>query len=259
MKKSFTVLEAHMVAPEVASLTLHAPEIAGLCRPGQFAHVWCGGGVYSLTRRPLSISMVEGENISFLFQIKGEGTHWLADRRKGDSVDIIAPLGEGRYSLPESGKIIIAAGGIGIAPVLYLAKEAKEKGLDVLFLFGARNKDNVYCLDDLQRMGITPLVATEDGSVGQQGFITNSLENTLLAEKVEQIYVCGPHAMIKAVAEIAKRHGALLQVSLEERMACGVGACKGCVVAIKHEGSVHYKNVCSDGPVFNAEEVFFDE
>ncbi|MEG2536759.1 MAG: dihydroorotate dehydrogenase electron transfer subunit [Hydrogenoanaerobacterium sp.] len=259
MKKSFAVLEAHMEAPDIASLTLQAPELAGICRPGQFAHIYCGGGVYSLTRRPLSISDADGESLSFLFQVKGEGTQWLAQRKKGDTVDIVAPLGSGCYTLPQSGKIIIAAGGIGLAPVIFLAHEAVKAGLEVLLVFGARNKDNVYSVKKLEAMGVTVQIATEDGSMGERGFVTAPLERVLKSELPAAMYACGPHAMLAAVARLAQSYKVPLQLSLEERMACGVGACKGCVVAIKDDAGTHYKNVCSDGPVFNAEEVFFDE
>ncbi|WP_312642717.1 dihydroorotate dehydrogenase electron transfer subunit [Hydrogenoanaerobacterium sp.] len=259
MKKEFTVVEARMVAPHVASLTVLAPEVAEICKPGQFAHVYCGGGVYSLTRRPLSISKVEGDKLGFLFHVKGEGTKWLADRKQGDLVDIMAPLGSGCYELPENGNIIIAAGGIGLAPVIHLAQVAVAKGLTVSMVFGARDKDNVYCLEELERLGIPVQVATEDGSVGGRGFVTAPLERALQAEKPTGIFSCGPVPMLKAVVKLAKQYGVPVQVSMEERMACGVGACKGCVTTVKDANGTHYKNVCSDGPVFKGEEVFFDE
>lgn len=259
MKKLFTVLETRLVAPNVASLTLLAPEVTEVCRPGQFAHIYCGGGVYSLTRRPLSISKVEGDRLGFLFQVKGEGTRWLAERRAGDLVDIMAPLGDGCYKLPKSGAICIAAGGIGLAPVIFLAQTAVAKGLAVSLVLGARDKSNVYCIDELERLGIPVQIATEDGSVGERGFVTAPLERLLQTEKTDEIFSCGPEPMLKAVAALARRYGVPVQVSMEERMACGVGACKGCVTPVKTALGVQYKNVCSDGPVFCGEEVFFDE
>lgn len=259
MKKEFAVVETRMVAPHVASLTVLAPEVTEICKPGQFAHIYCGGGIYSITRRPLSISKIDDDKLSFLFHVKGEGTRWLADRKPGDFVDMMAPLGSGCYQLPESGSIIIAAGGIGLAPVIFLAQTAVAKGLKVSMVFGARDQDNVYCLDELERLGITVQVATEDGSVGECGFVTAPLERALQHEKPCGIFSCGPVPMLKAVVKLAKQYGVPVQVSMEERMACGVGACKGCVTTVKDANGIHYKNVCSDGPVFYGEEVFFDE
>lgn len=259
MKKEFPVIRSCMVSAHIASITLLAPEVTAICKPGQFAHIYCGGGVYSLTRRPISISKVVGGELGFLFQVKGEGTRWLAQRKAGDLVDAIVPLGDGCYTLPQSGSIIIAAGGIGYAPVIFLAQAAAAQGLAVQMALGARGKDSLYCLDEMEKLGIPVQIATEDGSVGEQGFVTAPLERMLQSAKPSAIYSCGPEPMLKAVAHMGKRYGVPVQVSMEERMACGVGACKGCVVSVKTADGTHYHNVCSDGPVFLGEEVFGDE
>lgn len=259
MKKEFIVEQAGMVSADVASMTLLAPEVTAVCKPGQFAHVFCGGGAYSLTRRPLSISKVEGDHLGFLFQVKGEGTRWLASRRAGDMVDVMAPLGSGCYQLPDSGSIIIAAGGIGYAPVIFLAQRAVAQGLRVKMALGARNRESLYCLDEMERLGIAVQIATEDGSAGEKGFATLPLERMINEEKPEGIYSCGPEPMLASVARMGRQYGVPVQVSMEERMACGVGACKGCVVSVKTGEGTHYQNVCSEGPVFRGEEVFFDE
>lgn len=249
-----------MVAPNVAKLILHAPEVTKQCKPGQFAHLYCGGGVYSLLRRPISICDVEGENLVLLYQVKGEGTQWLARLRTGDEVDMIAPLGKGCYELAQGqGSIIIAAGGIGYAPVVYLSRLAVKQGLEVRLALGARNRDSLYCLEQMQALGIPVAIATEDGSVGEQGFVTLPLERMLQEKRPACVYSCGPEPMLRSVAALAARYGVPTQVSLEQRMACGVGACKGCVVRVKRGDSLHYENVCSDGPVFHGEEVFFNE
>ncbi len=254
-----TVTGARLVARDVAAMTVRAPELAAACEPGQFAHIYCGGGVYSLTRRPISISKVEGDELGFLFQIKGEGTRWLAQRRPGETVNLMAPLGKGCYRLPGQGKVYIAAGGIGYAPVIFLAQRAAARGLDARMFVGARDSGSIYCLDEMEKLGVPVEVATEDGSLGERGFVTAPLERAIQADRPDLICCCGPEPMLRAVARLGRTYGVPVQVSLEQRMACGVGACKGCVVPVRgQQDGVHYRNVCSDGPVFCGEEVFFD-
>jgi dihydroorotate dehydrogenase electron transfer subunit len=258
MQKKYTVTGVQNLSCGIARLNILAPELAKMCSPGQFAHIYCGGGVYSITRRPLSISSVSKDEVSFLFQIKGEGTRWLSKRKPGDIIDIVAPVGHG-FSLPDNGEVVLAAGGIGLAPLIFLGQEAIKKGLQVVLLFGARNKQSIYGLDELTKAGAVIKLATEDGSAGEKGLVTKLLEKHILSSKPAGIFSCGPKPMLEAVAKIGQLNDIPVQVSLEERMACGVGACRGCAVLVKNGQGKGYRNVCSDGPVFKGEEVFFND
>lgn len=258
MQKKYTVKGVQALSEGIVRLNILASGLAGKCKPGQFAHIYCGGGVYSITRRPLSISSVSNDEVSFLFQVKGEGTRWLSNRKPGDIIDIVAPIGHG-FSLPDSGEVVLVAGGIGLAPLIFLGQEALKKGLQVVLLFGARNKDNIYGLDELTEGGAVIKLATEDGSAGEKGLVTMLLEKHIESSKPAGIYACGPKPMLEAVAKIGQLNDIPVEVSLEERMACGVGACRGCAVTVKNEHGKGYRNVCSDGPVFKGEEVFFND
>lgn len=258
IQKEYTVTGVQMLSEGIARLNVLAPELANNCQPGQFAHIFCGGGVYSITRRPLSISSVSADEVSFLFQIKGEGTRWLANRTAGDRIDIIGPIGHG-FQLPDEGEVVLVAGGIGLAPLILLGQVAFKKGLSVVLLFGARNKQSIYGLEELTEGGAAIKLATEDGSIGEKGLVTGLLEKHILSSRPEGIFTCGPKPMLEAVAKIGRQNNIPVQVSLEERMACGVGACRGCSVVVKNENGKGYQNVCSQGPVFKGEEVFFND
>jgi dihydroorotate dehydrogenase electron transfer subunit len=241
------VISSEILTEGFARICIEAPEIAGAGKPGQFVHVKCGQGVYSLMRRPLSIHQVKDRTLVLLFQIKGEGTNWLAQRQPGEFVDLMGPLGQG-FVLPEKGPVVLAAGGIGIAPLFFLA-----------ILFGARNNESLCLLDGITEMAAEVKIATEDGSEGFRGLVTDLLKDSINNSKPEVIYACGPEPMLKSVVTIGNDWGIETQVSLEERMACGIGACRGCVTLVRKRGESVYENVCSTGPVFRGREVFFDE
>jgi dihydroorotate dehydrogenase electron transfer subunit len=252
------VISSEILTEGFARICIEAPEIAGAGKPGQFVHVRCGRGVYSLMRRPLSIHQVKDRALVLLFQIKGEGTSWLAQRQPGEFVDLMGPLGQG-FVLPEKGPVVLAAGGIGIAPLFFLARQAREKQLPVTILFGARNNETLCLLNGITEMAAEVKIATEDGSEGLRGLVTDLLKDSIKTSKPEAIYACGPEPMLKSVATIGNDWGIETQVSLEARMACGVGACRGCVTLVRKRGESVYENVCSAGPVFRGSEVVFDE
>ncbi|MGI6630341.1 MAG: dihydroorotate dehydrogenase electron transfer subunit [Bacillota bacterium] len=252
------VTVCEMLNKDFARITIDAPEIAETCKPGQFVHIRCGQGVYSLMRRPISVYQVKDKTLVLLFQIKGEGTKWLSRRRPGDFVDLIGPLGQG-FTLPEKGPVWAVAGGIGIAPLCFLVQEIRQKNIPLVMFFGARSKDSLCLIEEIKNWGVDIRIATEDGSAGVRGFVTELFEKSLYASKPEAIYACGPESMLKTVVNLAKDLGVESQVSLEERMACGLGACRGCVTMIQRNGKLIYENVCSSGPVFLGREVVFDE
>jgi len=250
------VISCETLTKDFTRIVLEAPEIAGAARPGQFVHVNCGQGVYSLMRRPISVHDVYADKLVLLFQIKGEGTKWLTGRRPGDLVDLMGPLGHG-FSLPQKGPALLVAGGIGVAPLCFLAKEIQKKQVPLTVLFGARDQESLCLLADIEKTGAKIKVATEDGSAGRRGLVTQLLEEAFHEAKPEIIYCCGPELMLKAVVTFSGNMGIETQVSLEERMACGIGACRGCVAIIKRNGISGYENVCSSGPVFRGSEVVF--
>ena len=213
---------------------------------GQFVQVLVDDSPQTFLRRPISIHDVDSlhNEISLLVQQVGEGTRHLAGVSKGGSINLVLPLGNG-FTLPERGeKVALVGGGIGIAPLFYLAKVLKEKGVHPVLLLGGKSKSDLLRLADYQQLGET-FVTTEDGSLGEKGFVT---AHSVWAERqFDKIYVCGPKPMMKAMAKLAAEKDTWCEVSLENLMACGLGACLCCV-----EDTVDgHVCVCKEGPVFN--------
>lgn len=218
------------------------PDIA----PGQFMQVRVDGSPTTYLRRPISIHDVDFQQneISFLVQQVGEGTRHLAQTETGTYINMMLPLGNG-FTIPEKReKVLLVGGGIGIAPLFYFAKVLNDKGISPTLLLGGKTKSDLLCLSDYQQLGDT-FVTTEDGSIGEKGFVT---QHSIWQQKqFDKIYVCGPKPMMKAVAKLAAEMGVWCEVSLENLMACGLGACLCCV-----EDTVDgHVCVCKEGPVFN--------
>ena len=220
-------------------------------RAGQFLHVSCGEGL--LLRRPISVACVvpdEPENTAALiFEVKGEGTRWLAQRKVGDQVNVLGPLGNG-FTVEDGGRYLLVGGGIGVPPLLGYAEAFHENTVAVL---GFRSADRVILADRYQEVCKDIYLCTDDGSLGRQGFVDAQVRDILEQDKTfTDILACGPKPMLKNVAKVAAEYGVPCQVSMEERMACGVGACLGCAIQMA-DGTM--KHVCKDGPVFDAKEV----
>ena len=214
--------------------------------PGQFVQVRVDGSPSTYLRRPISIHDVDyGQNeISLLVQQIGEGTRHLASANKGDIINMVLPLGNG-FTLPEKEeKVLLVGGGIGIAPLYYFAKMLNEKGIRPTLLLGGKSESDLLRLADYQSLGET-FVTTEDGSLGEKGFVTQ--HSVWQKQSFDKIYVCGPKPMMKAVAKLAAEKNVWCEVSLENLMACGLGACL-CCVEDTIDGHVC---VCKEGPVFN--------
>ncbi len=221
--------------------------------PGQFAEVRVDDSPTTFLRRPISINYVDRElnEVWFLIQLVGDGTRKLATLQKGNTVNVILPLGNG-FSIPEPSdkKILLIGGGVGTAPMLYLGKELFKKGYKPVFLLGARSKSDLLLLEWFKSFGEV-FVTTEDGSMGEKGYVT---QHTLLREnQFGMIYACGPKPMMVAVAKYAKEKDISCEVSLENTMACGIGACL-CCVEKTNEGHVC---VCKEGPVFNIKKLLW--
>ncbi len=246
------VIASRQVMPGVFHLKLKAPSVASLARPGQFAMLSCGPDL--LLRRPLSFHDADSETgeVAFLYNVVGRGTRWLSQLKPGDTVDILGPLGNGFTIKPDSKNILIIAGGMGVAPLCFLARQAQDGGHSVTLLLGAASAANL-CPTELLPSAATCQTATEDGSAGVKGLITDCLPQYI--DKADQIFACGPLPMYRTLAKEPGLHDKPVQVSLEVRMACGLGACYGC--SIKTKGGM--KKVCRDGPVFNMKDVAWEE
>lgn len=218
--------------------------------PGQFANVQVEGSSKTYLRRPISIHDVDDANneLCLLIQKVGEGTKRLAELKYGDKVNLVYPLGTG-YTMPASNeRVLLVGGGIGIAPLFYFAKMLNKKGIHPTMLLGGKSKDTLLRLADYEKQGEV-FVTTEDGSLGEKGFVT--AHSMWKDHAFDKIYVCGPKLMMKAVAAIAKEKHIWCEVSLENRMACGIGACL-CCVEDTVDGNVC---VCKEGPVFNIDKL----
>ncbi len=262
------ILSKKEVVPNIYLMRLKAPEIAQDALPGQFIHIKCSKNNYPLLRRPLSIHRIDREKgeIFILFQVMGEGTKLLADRTIEDDLDIMGPIGNGFNIYPESKKIMIVGGGIGVAPLLALCEESIMQGKEVRVLIGALKKELVIGEENFKILGAKVDIATDDGSYQYKGLVTDLLERIIKEGWLaEQIFACGPKPLLKKISEIALQANINYQVSLEERMACGIGACLGCVCKIKTKDKkeckvkYEYKRVCADGPVFGGSEVVWDD
>ena len=229
--------------------------IARAALPGQFVNIRVSDGFKPLLRRPISIHGVKAPKVKIIYEVLGKGTQILATRKPGEFLDILGPLGNGfNYSRPAKttpAKHILIAGGMGVAPLVFLAE--KLKLAKPLVLIGARTKQQILCPQEFKALGCAVKLATDDGSGGFKGRVTDLLSLVLESVKPLGLFSCGPRPMLKAITQIAHKHKISAQLSLEEHMACGIGACLGCVVSTK----TGYKSVCKDGPVFSSEELIW--
>lgn len=249
------VIDNYRVSPGFYRMSVNSAYLGKNTVPGQFFEVKCPDGSGAFLRRPLGAHRIHKYGVEMLYEVAGKGTSALSGMQAGQSIDIIGPLGSGfdiSHKVTKSqGHKILVAGGIGVAPLVALAESLKKRG-SITAIIGACKKTHVLCERDMKKAGAKVLVATEDGSMGSKGLVTGLLAKALKAAhdtRKTAIYACGPVGMLKAVAGLAAEYGAPCQVSMEERMACGVGVCLGCPVKMR---TGEYKMVCKDGPVFDA-------
>lgn len=230
--------------------------------PGQFIMLRFPGRITPLLRRPFSIHRIMDDSghitgIELLYKVVGEGTGELSRLQKNDTVDILGPLGNGFSFSDHDKRIYIVAGGIGVAPLVFLASHLQKKGVDVsacMVFIGGRSKHDLLCGDDFLNIGMKVQMTTDDGSAGDQCLVTHPLEIASSTRRPDIIYACGPVEMLKCVVGIAEKYSVPCQISMETVMACGMGACLGCAVE-KKEASDSYLHACMDGPVFEANRV----
>ncbi|MCK5288932.1 MAG: dihydroorotate dehydrogenase electron transfer subunit, partial [Candidatus Omnitrophica bacterium] len=256
------VRDIKQIQEDLFLLSFFSPYISKTANPGNFVHVKIDSVIL---RRPLSIHKILNDKIYILFKVKGRGTLALSNIKKGEFLDIIGPLGQGfilpKYEIYNKIHNILIAGGIGVAPILFLAQKLNELGKGRLniknsILLGASSKTDILYEDHFKEIGYKVEVATDDGSKGVKGFVTDILKNILTGielEEVINIYACGPEGMFFEMNKILKEYPKVnCQVSFEQFMGCGLGICCGCSVETK-DG---YKKVCKDGPVFNIKDVW---
>ncbi len=273
----------NQVANNYGHCVFDAHEIASIARPGQFIEVKVNNGGDPLLRRPLGVHKVRGEKVEVLYEIVGRGTQILSEKKPGEYLDVIGPLGNGfRFDPPvfplskggiEGGSTpILVAGGMGVAPLVFLAEKLMESKIQnpkskIIVLIGAKTKNGILCEKEFKKFGCEVKIATDDGSLGFHGRVTDLLNSILrvssLEPRIPSIYACGPKPMLKELCGITAKYNVPAQVSLESHVACGIGACLGCVVKTNdgirstNDGFI-YKRVCQEGPVFNAKEVIWE-
>jgi len=245
-------------------------EAAKTARPGQFLHIQVTDTSDPLLRRPLSIAGIDPERgeVTIYYRIKGKGTELLSRIPAGQVLSVLGPLGTG-FSIPEKGELLLIAGGIGMFPLFSVIQSAEKYPVKIKVLWGGENKDFLDSADLnlLLQKGLEVELSTLDGSFGEKDLVTALLEKHLALGSTQELLhggllqaaACGPNGMLKAVAGICLNSNVPLEVSLEERMACGVGACLGCVCTVRAEnGGLKRKRVCKEGPVMNGQEVVWD-
>lgn len=249
---SYPVIDKKAIAKGIFDFTILCKEVADVATCGQFVHVSAKG--FSL-RRPISISSVDKEKgtIRIIFEVRGKGTEEISRTNVGELVDMIAPCGHGFTLLGKTKKVICIGGGIGTPPMLALAQYYKE---NATVISGFKNSSIAILQEDFKKAGANAVLCTDDGSAGKKGFVTEALKDCLANEKPDMIYACGPKPMLSAIAVIAQQNNIECEVSLEERMGCGIGACLVCACRTKDEnGNESMSHVCQNGPVFNSKEV----
>lgn len=247
-------------------LSFDTCRIAHETRPGQFVHIRIPNLGESVLRRPFSIYRVTGKNLSILYKEVGKGTRALARLAKGDSFSALGPLGNG-FPLPTNGALpILIAGGYGVAALYLLAERAPAKG--ILFA-GGSGKADLLCIDSFEALGWQVVIATEDGSIGFKGRVTNALDAWLekeLKNRMPEFFVCGPMGLLRAMSDRAKALKCKAWLSMDRHMGCGVGACLACVQRIRMPSSSgstdnawKWARICKEGPVFEAADILWDE
>lgn len=244
---------------DIYKFSVYSEEMCKLAKPGQFLEIKVIKGVEPLLRRPISIYNVNKEEnlLEFIFQVKGKGTEILSDVEIGKDIDIIGPLGNGNFDIKDYKNVAVIGGGIGTFPLYELSKSLSKKS-NVNIYLGFRNKDFVVLEEEFKNVSNKLVITTDDGSYGENGFAINKLKEDIENGNIpEIIYACGPLPMLRAVQKLALEKNIPCQLSLEEKMACGLGVCLGCAVKIVNgdDSNITYKHVCKDGPVFWADKV----
>ena len=265
------VLSNVEVSPGYFRMRMTAPPAIADARPGQFVMVRVSRAIDPLLRRPFGIYDLGSyltpytdcgrqTYLEILYKVVGKGTSLMSDLHQGDHLDILAPLGRGFEAGPTAEQKVLVGGGVGLAPLYLLAKELVREHPVRLFA-GGRTKEDILCITEFERLGVETYVATDDGTLGDRGLVTQVMMKHLASDnKPKRLFACGPFPMLRAVAGVAEEMQVPCQVSLEAFMACGMGACLGCVVkGVNHSAETpDYRCVCKDGPVFDSTDLSWD-
>ena len=248
------LLKKEQLANEIFRFKIKTNHIANEAKPGQFLEIRVVDDIEPFLRRPISIFSIENNEIEFIFQVKGKGTKILSHKEIGDEIDILGPLGNGTFDIKDYEKVAIIGGGIGIYPLYEAAKRLRNGKTKINTYLGFRNKGLVTVEKEFQEVSDKLIITTDDGSYGEKGFAIEYLKQD---EKPNIIMACGPLPMLKAIKTYAEENNIKCQISLEERMGCGLGACLGCAVkkANSTKDNPEYWHVCKAGPVFDCKNV----
>jgi dihydroorotate dehydrogenase electron transfer subunit len=255
-----TVIEKKRLCTDHYLLVLKEEHLSKAVLPGQFINIRINSREELLLRRPFSVarSSPEGSLVEIIYRVVGKGTAAMAGLSPGETVDLLGPLGKG-FSLPEQPMdCLLIGGGVGIAPLWGLAKRLSENRNRIIALLGFRSSEFIYGIDLLRDYGAETIVTTDDGSFGLRGFVSDHLGG-ILKRKIDRVYVCGPPLMLKAVIPKIRREKIRGEVSVEEKMGCGFGVCLSCAVNVRKEGSIEKQRACTEGPVFDLEEIVLDD
>ena len=256
--KMYKILENRHISGKTWLLRIKAPNLKN-SPAGSFAMIkpTYDNQFDPMMRRAFAIADIDGDEVLFFYDVYGKGTETLTYRKKGEYIDVLAPLGKNFFPEDQFDNYLIVGGGIGFAGLSLLMKKLREKGKNFTALYGVRRKEQLSMLDWIKENGFEDktLIYTEDGSFGIKGLITKDLKELALQNENTALMVCGPKGMMKAVVNVAKEINIPTYLSLESKMACGFGICIGCV--IKNVKNEKYERVCYEGPVFNAFDIQF--
>ena len=257
------ILENYEIASGYFKLTIDSAELAEKTKPGQFVMMKVHEGYDPLLRRPMGIYKVinfQGSScVEILYQVAGKGTKRISKMKKNNKIDILGPFGNGFDLSGQINEAVFVAGGVGVAPLVMLAQKMVKENprLNTYLFIGGISKKDILCLEDFKSLNTKIHIATEDGSFGTQGLVLNPLKKFIVnqADNNPYFFACGPYGMLKEIASLTCENNIYCQVSLDRRMACGFGVCLGCVIKVQSTNNGTYKNVCTDGPVFDAREI----
>lgn len=253
------IIDQREVAPDHFELVLPRVEQLRAAEPGQFVAVLARSpeSCDPLLRRPFSIYRATGDRFSLLYRVVGRGTRWLSRCRPGERIDCVGPLGRGfTYAdLAPGARVVLVGGGVGIPPLFFLSQALQRRGILPEVFAGFASLGHVVGITEWQAAGVEPVLATDDGSAGHRGYVTDVVARRLAQGGVDRVYACGPRPMLANVAALASRYGVECQVAMEEWMACGVGVCLSCVCRIKEDGGNRWVRVCREGPVLDGRKV----